>query len=58
MIKKLKTLGILLGITHFMEALLAVLVARKKGENPLKYFILTQFAGVFVLIPLMRRPKA
>lgn len=56
--KGLKTVGILLVITHFFEALTAAFVAKKKGESPLKYFILTQLAGVFVLIPLMRKPKA
>ena len=58
MMKRLKMLGVLLGITHFFEALTAAFMAKKKGENPVKYFVLTQFAGVFVLIPLMRKPNA
>lgn len=56
--KSLKTIGIFLAVTHFFEALTAVQVAKKKGESPVKYFGLTLFAGVFVLIPLMRKPNA
>lgn len=56
--KSLKTIGVFLAITHFFEAVTAVFVAKKKGESPAKYFGLTLFAGVFVLIPLMRRPNA
>jgi len=47
----------LLAVSHFFEALIAVRAARKRGENRVKYFFLTWILGVFVLVPLLRRPK-
>jgi hypothetical protein len=37
--------------------LIAYRAAKKRGKSPLIYFILTQFLGVFVLVPLLRKPK-
>jgi hypothetical protein len=44
-------------ISHFFEALIAVRAAKKRGESRVKYFFLTWIFGVFVLIPLLRKPK-
>lgn len=52
--EKLKKIGMLLAVTHFIEACIAARVARKKGKNSKLYFMLTLFLGVFVLVPLRR----
>jgi|BarGraIncu00421A_1022006.scaffolds.fasta_scaffold07515_5 Domain of unknown function (DUF4499) len=44
-------------VMHFIEATIAYRAARKRGKNPMLYFLLTQFFGVFVLVPLLRKPK-
>jgi hypothetical protein len=44
-------------VMHFCEAIIAYRAAKKRGKNPKLYFLLTQFLGVFVLIPLLRKPK-
>lgn len=46
-----------LAVMHFFEALIAVRAAKKRGESRVKYFFLTWIFGVFVLIPLLRKPK-
>ena len=46
-----------LAISHFFEALIAARAAGKRGKNPKSYFVLTWIFGVFVLIPLLRKPK-
>ncbi|OFW56875.1 MAG: hypothetical protein A2V52_06805 [Actinobacteria bacterium RBG_19FT_COMBO_54_7] len=55
--EKMKKLPKQLAISHFFEAIIAFRAARKRGKNPILYFILTQVFGIFVLIPLMRKPK-
>lgn len=44
-------------VMHFFEALIAFRAAKKRGKSPLLYFLLTQVFGVFVLVPLLRKPK-
>ncbi|HEY5525994.1 MAG TPA: DUF4499 domain-containing protein [Candidatus Anoxymicrobiaceae bacterium] len=46
-----------LAVMHFFEAVIAYRAAKKRGKNPKLYFVLTQVFGVFVLIPLLRKPK-
>jgi len=46
-----------LAVSHFFEALIAVRAAKKRGLSRVKYFFLTWIFGVFVLIPLLRKPK-
>lgn len=46
-----------LPVMHFIEALIAYRAAKKRGKSPVLYFMLTQVFGVFVLIPLLRKPK-
>lgn len=53
MMKWLKRLPLM----HFVEALIACRAAKKRGKSPALYFLLTQVFGVFVLIPLLRKPK-
>ncbi len=54
---KLKKAVRQLAVMHFLEALIAYRAAKKRGRNPVLYFFLTQFLGVFVLVPLLRKPK-
>lgn len=54
---KMKKIATQLAISHFFEALIAARAAKKRGKNPLKYFVLTFMFGVFVLVPLLRKPK-
>jgi hypothetical protein len=54
---KMKRNLAVLGVMHFFEALIAYRAAKKRGKSPLIYFVLTQFLGVFVLVPLLRKPK-
>lgn len=44
-------------VMHFVEAVIAYSAAKKRGKSPALYFVLTQVFGVFVLIPLLRKPK-
>lgn len=44
-------------ISHLFEAMIAYRAAKKRGKNPVLYFLLTQVFGVFVLVPLLRKPK-
>ena len=53
MMKWLKRLPLM----HFVEALIACRAAKKRGKSPVLYFLLTQVFGVFVLVPLLRKPK-
>jgi hypothetical protein len=46
-----------LAISHLFEAMIAYRAARKRGKSPVLYFLLTQVFGVFVLVPLLRKPK-
>jgi hypothetical protein len=46
-----------LAISHFFEAMIAFRAAKKRGKNPVLYALLTQFLGVFILVPLLRKPK-
>ncbi|MEW6554137.1 MAG: DUF4499 domain-containing protein [Actinomycetota bacterium] len=55
--EKLVKIGKQLAIMHFFEALLARRAARKRGLKPNRYFCLTLMFGVFVLVPLLRKPK-
>jgi uncharacterized protein YhhL (DUF1145 family) len=55
--EKLMKAGKQLAIMHFVEALIARRAAKKRGLKPRKYFCLTLVFGVFVLIPLLRKPK-
>jgi predicted MFS family arabinose efflux permease len=54
---KVKKVLLQLGVAHFIEALIAARAAKKRGKNPLLYFALTQVFGVFILVPLLRKPK-
>jgi hypothetical protein len=54
---KMKKVAKQLAISHFFEALIAMRAAGKRGKSPVKYFLLTWVFGVFVLIPLLRKPK-
>jgi hypothetical protein len=54
---KVKKTVMSLGVMHFVEAMLAYRAAKKRGKSPVLYFLLTQVFGVFVLIPLLRKPK-
>ncbi len=54
---KMKKIAQQLAAAHFVEALVATRVAKKRGKSPVKYFFLTLIFGVFVLVPLMRKPK-
>lgn len=55
--EKLMKVGKQLAIMHFFEALIARRAAKKRGLKPMKYFCLTLMFGVFVLVPLLRKPK-
>ncbi|MDY6794906.1 MAG: DUF4499 domain-containing protein [Actinomycetota bacterium] len=55
--ERVKQLINFLAISHFFEALIAVRAAKKRGGNRVIYFFLTWMLGVFVLIPLLRKPK-
>jgi hypothetical protein len=54
---KLKKIFMMLAIAHTVEAGIAYRAAKKRGKNPKLYYCLTQFFGVFVLVPLLRQPK-
>jgi hypothetical protein len=55
--EKIKKIATQLAVSHFFEALIAARAAKKRGKSPLKYFVLTFMFGVFVLVPLLRKPK-
>jgi uncharacterized protein YhhL (DUF1145 family) len=55
--EKIKKAGQQLAVMHFIEALIARRAAKKRGLKPMRYFCLTLVFGVFVLIPLLRKPK-
>jgi uncharacterized protein YhhL (DUF1145 family) len=55
--KKLMKIGQQLAIMHVVEAFIARRAAKKRGLKPMKYFCLTLMFGVFVLVPLLRKPK-
>lgn len=44
-------------VMHTFEAIIAWRAAKKRGKSPALYFFLTLFLGVFVLVPLLRKPK-
>ncbi|MGQ9476033.1 MAG: hypothetical protein ACUVT4_04985 [Actinomycetota bacterium] len=46
-----------LALMHAVEAPIAYLAASKRGKNPMLYAALTAVFGVFVLVPLLRKPK-
>jgi len=54
---KMKKLFKQLAIMHCCEALIATRAAKKRGKSQVKYFLLTWVFGVFVLVPLLRKPK-
>ena len=54
---RIKQMISFLAISHFFEALIAARAAKKRGLSRVKYFFLTWLLGVFVLIPLLRKPK-
>lgn len=47
-----------LALMHAVEAPIAYLAASKRGKNPKLFAALTAVFGVFVLVPLLRLPKA
>ena len=55
--EKIKKMLPALAVMHAFETLIAVRAARKRGEKPGKYLVLTPVFGVFVLVPLLRKPK-
>ena len=54
---KLMKIFKVIAILHVIEAPIGYRAAKKRGENPKKYFLLTAIFGVFVLVPLLRKPK-
>jgi uncharacterized protein YhhL (DUF1145 family) len=52
-----KKVFIAISVMHTIEAMIAYRAAKKRGKNPKLYYLLTQFFGVFVLVPLLRKPK-
>ncbi|MDI6873783.1 hypothetical protein [Candidatus Solincola sp.] len=56
--EKVKKIILSLAAMHTVEAPIAYLAASKRGKNPKLYAALTAVFGVFVLIPLLRQPKA
>lgn len=54
---KMKKIFLTTAVLHTFEALIAYRAAKKRGKNPKLYFVLTQFFGVLVLMPLLRKPK-
>lgn len=55
--EKMMKIGKQLAIMHAVEALIARRAAKKRGLKPMRYFCLTLVFGVFVLVPLLRKPK-
>lgn len=56
--EKVKKVILSLAAMHAVEAPIAYLAASKRGKNPRLYAALTALFGVFVMIPLLRQPKA
>jgi uncharacterized protein YhhL (DUF1145 family) len=54
---KMKKVFMSLAVMHTVEACIAYRAAKKRGKNPKLYYCLTQVFGVFVLMPLLRKPK-
>lgn len=54
---KLKKIVKQLAVMHAVESLVAYRAAKKRGKNPKLYSALTLAFGVFVLVPLLRKPK-
>ncbi|MFH1150045.1 MAG: DUF4499 domain-containing protein [Actinomycetota bacterium] len=54
---KVKKVLMNLAAMHFIEALIAARAASRRGKSPVLYFLLTQVLGVFVLVPLLRKPR-
>ncbi len=54
---KLKKIVQQLAVMHAVESLIAYRAAKKRGKNPKLYMALTAVFGVFVLVPLLRKPK-
>ncbi len=54
---KIKKIAKQLAVMHAVESLIAYRVAKKRGKNPKLYMVLTAAFGVFVLVPLLRKPK-
>jgi hypothetical protein len=44
-------------IGHSLQAPIAYHAAKKRGEDPRKYFLRTLALGAIALIPLLRKPK-
>ena len=55
--EKMQKLFKQLAVMHVVEAFIARRAAKKRGLSKNKYFCLTLVFGVFVLIPLLRKPK-
>ena len=55
--EKMMKIGKQLAIMHVVEAFIARRAAKKRGLKPMRYFCLTLMFGVFVLVPLLRKPK-
>jgi Transmembrane protein 254 len=53
----MKKVFIAISVMHTFEAMIAYRAAKKRGKNPKLYCLLTQFLGVFILVPLLRKPK-
>lgn len=51
---KVKKIIAFLAIMHFVEALLARRMAKKRGKSPCLYFVLTLFFGFFTLLKLRK----
>lgn len=56
--EKVKKVILSLAAMHAVEAPIAYREAKKRGKNPWLYAALTAAFGVFVLVPLLRQPKA
>ncbi len=55
--EKIKKIAKQLAVMHVFESLIAYRAAKKRGKNPKLYMVLTAVFGVFVLLPLLRKPK-
>ncbi|MBC7230779.1 MAG: DUF4499 domain-containing protein [Actinobacteria bacterium] len=55
--EKIKKIAKQLAVMHAVESVIAYRAAKKRGKNPKLYYLLTWVFGVFVLVPLLRKPK-
>ncbi len=55
--EKIKKIARQLAVMHAVESVIAYRAAKKRGKNPKLYYLLTWVFGVFVLVPLLRKPK-